>query len=127
MEILSKESDMQNTLDLFGATSISTDGDAKPAALDLENIENPRSKQDFDKISNTIVAKIKSLEAKNSLLVPFYEKLFHDLASDLEFEDIRKLSSKLSTLANEKQRAEKEKRMGKKGIYFFMLSVLIYR
>jgi hypothetical protein len=48
-------------------------------------------------------------------MVPFLEKVFHDLADPLDYSDVRKLSSMLSTLANEKQRIEKEKKSGKKG------------
>lgn len=76
---------------------------------------NPKTKEEFDKFSGLLVDKINSFKAKNSLLVGFLEKLFKDLAEPLEFSDIRKLSSTLATLSNEKQRAEKDKKTGKKG------------
>lgn len=51
---------------------------------------------------------------KTSLHYAFLEKLFRELAEPLDFSDIRRLSSVLSTLSNEKQRAEKDKKAGGK-------------
>ena len=51
------------------------------------------------------------------MYAPFLERLVRDLAEPLDFTQVRKLSSVLSTLANDKQRQERDSKKsgGKKG------------
>lgn len=74
-----------------------------------------KTKSDLEAFSDLLTKKVSTWKLRSSLLVPFYEKLFRDLSDGLDYADIRKLSTVLSALANEKQRIEKEKKSGKKG------------
>lgn len=87
-----------------------------PAAATSSSLDsaNPSSKAELDQFASAIANKVHGLKLKNALLVPFLDTLVKQLADPLDFSDIRKLSSTLSTLSNEKQRAEKDKKAGGK-------------
>jgi hypothetical protein len=74
----------------------------------------PKTKEELEKYATVLSEKILGFKAKASLYLPFLEKLFKDLVDPLDFSDIRKVSSTLATVSNEKQRTEKDKKLGKK-------------
>lgn len=74
----------------------------------------PATKPELDAFAAALSAKVHSLKLKQALLQPFLDTLIKALADPLDFSDVRRLSSTLATLSNEKQRAEKEKKAGGK-------------
>ncbi|CAJ0838962.1 9622_t:CDS:2, partial [Entrophospora sp. SA101] len=96
------KSDLENAESMFRGVSI------KGSSLDKIN---PRTRDEFDEFSKLLCERIKKHE-KQALYVTFINGFVKELCSNLKDVEIRKLSSILSTLANEKTRATKEK--GKK-------------
>nr|CAG8470486.1 493_t:CDS:2 [Entrophospora candida] len=95
------KSDLENAESMFRGVSI------KGSPLDKIN---PRTRDEFDEFSKLLCERIKKHEV--TLYVTFINGFVKELCSNLKDVEIRKLSSILSTLANEKTRATKEK--GKK-------------
>jgi translation initiation factor 3 subunit J len=122
LEKIQVKNDIEATHDLFGIEqsiqqmnlrSIPTD--TKLSEL-LSNPDfTPKTKQEFDQYAKALAEKLVRFKpVRNATLyVQFLEVLFRELGSSIDYVDIRKLSSMLSTLSNEKQRAEKDKK-GKK-------------
>ena len=101
--------------DLAGGVSI-TAATAPPATNTADGLDRktaPANKAEWEKYASQMAKKVNSFGAKPTMQLAFCEKLFHELAQPLDYTDIRKLSSMLSTLSNEKQRAEKDKKSGK--------------
>ncbi|KAG9003065.1 Translation initiation factor 3 subunit J component [Tulasnella sp. 427] len=97
------EADLKNASDLLGGTQIGS-------ASGLQDIlkANPKTKEEFIKLSNDIIeVVIKRLQNK-PLYATFVEHHTKELARPLKDVDIRKVSSGLTTLSNEKQRELKE-------------------
>ncbi|KAJ3358955.1 hypothetical protein GGF32_009884, partial [Allomyces javanicus] len=99
-----EEEDAKVAETLFG--NLSVGGDNKPAEKTLLNF-NPRTKTDFDKYATLVVERFANFE-KLQYYPTFLENVVRTLADKLKIEDVRKLSSSLNALANDKQRAEKE-------------------
>ncbi|KAF9101780.1 Translation initiation factor 3 subunit J component [Mortierella sp. AM989] len=95
------ESDIANAADLFSSVKV-TDG----AASKLETMK-PKTKDQFNEFTDELVALIQKHE-KQGLYVSFLEGLFRELSQGCRDVDVRKFSSTLTTLANEKQKAAKE-------------------
>jgi len=104
------ESDLKNTGDLLGAAAL---GDAPSELTELATF-NPRTKEDFQKLSNMIIEHVIQRHQSKPLYASFIEMHARALAEPLRDVDIRKVASGLSTLANEKQKAQREKTGGKK-------------
>lgn len=104
-EQMSREADMQHAMDLFAVTSVSSAAavvqDTKPAAYSLDSAQ-PKTKPELEQFANELTKKVLAQSLKSSLLVPFLEKLFRDLADPLDPLDMRKLSSILNAVANDK-------------------------
>ncbi|CAG8758127.1 2349_t:CDS:2, partial [Dentiscutata heterogama] len=74
---------------------------------------NPKTKEEFDEFSNLLVERIRKYE-KQGLYVNFINGFVRELCSSLKDVDIRKVSSTLATVANEKAKASKEAQKSKK-------------
>jgi len=73
----------------------------------------PVSKEDYDSMRRLLVAKLTPND-KSVYYLPFLEELLRDLAANLEADDIKRLSTTLTTLANEKLKLVKAAKGGKK-------------
>ncbi|KAJ1307798.1 hypothetical protein OPQ81_001881 [Rhizoctonia solani] len=104
------ESDLKNTTDLLGAAAL---GDAPSELAELATF-NPRNKEDFQKLSNMIIEHIIQRHQSKPLFATFVDLHVRALAESLRDVDIRKAASTLSTLANEKQKEQRDKASGKK-------------
>ncbi|KAG9126885.1 Translation initiation factor 3 subunit J component [Ceratobasidium sp. 392] len=104
------ESDLKSAGDLLGAAAL---GDAPSELAELVSFE-PRSKDDFQKLSNMIMEHIIQRHQSKPLYATFIELHARALAEPLRDVDVRKVASGLSTLANEKQKEQRDKASGKK-------------
>ncbi|CAE6387066.1 unnamed protein product [Rhizoctonia solani] len=104
------ESDLKNTTDLLGAAAL---GDAPSELAELVTF-NPRNKEDFQKLSDMIIEHVIQRHQSKPLYATFVELHVRALAESLRDVDIRKAASTLSTLANEKQKEQRDKASGKK-------------
>ncbi|KAF8699105.1 Eukaryotic translation initiation factor 3 subunit K, partial [Rhizoctonia solani] len=75
---------------------------------------NPRNKEDFQKLSNMIIEHVIQRHQSKPLYATFVDLHVRALAESLRDVDIRKAASTLSTLANEKQKEQRDKASGKK-------------
>ncbi|KAF8486001.1 translation initiation factor eIF3 subunit [Russula ochroleuca] len=106
------ESDLRNATELFGPTDVvkgSSDAD-----LDSILKSDPKSKEDFIALSDAIIAHVIKRHQDKPLYASFAEHHVRALAAPLRDVDVRKAASGLTTLANEKQREQREKLSGKK-------------
>ena len=74
----------------------------------------PRTKEDFAKFSTNIIEFIIKRHQNKPLYAVFVEQLVRDLAMPLRDVEVRKAASALTTLANEKQKEQRDKAAGKK-------------
>jgi translation initiation factor 3 subunit J len=83
---------------------------------DLDKIlkSTPKSKEDFVALSDAIIAHIIKRHEDKPLYGAFVEHHVRSLATPLRDVEVRKAASGLTTLANEKQREQREKLSGKK-------------
>ncbi|CAG8529743.1 4467_t:CDS:2 [Paraglomus brasilianum] len=105
------KSDMENVKAMLGdAINIGVDSQSK-----LDSI-NPRTKEEFDEFSKLLVERIRKHESKSSYPT-FIHNFVRELCLPLKDGDVKKISTTLNTLANEKIRAarEKDKPQRKKG------------
>ncbi|CAE6439000.1 unnamed protein product [Rhizoctonia solani] len=98
------ESDLKNTTDLLDASS---------ELAELATF-NPRNKEDFQKLSDMIIQHIIQRHQSKPLYATFVDLHVRALAESLRDVDIRKVASSLSTVANEKQKEQRDKASGKK-------------
>jgi len=105
------ESDLHNATDLFESVTIKGSSDA-----DLDKIlkSTPKTKEDFIALSDAIIAHVVKRHQDNPLYSAFVEHHVRALATPLRDVDVRKAASGLTTLANEKQREQRDKASGKK-------------
>jgi translation initiation factor 3 subunit J len=105
------ESDLSHATELFGSATVKDSSDA-----DLDEIlkSTPKSKEDFIALSDAIIAHIIERHQDKPLYGAFVEHHVRALAAPLRDVEVRKAASGLTTLANEKQREQREKLSGKK-------------
>ena len=128
------ESDLTNATELFGSATVKgacvkqyyslvCSKNAWPGLVylgssdaDLDKIlkSNPNSKEDFVALSDAIIAHIIKRHQDKPLYGTFVEHHVRALAAPLRDVEVRKAASGLTTLANEKQREQREKLSGKK-------------
>jgi translation initiation factor 3 subunit J len=116
-----KEADLRHAQDLFEAVGISSGRKATTAGsavvidasdptktIDLRTLPlfNPATKAQFETLRETLVP-ILSNSAKRAHYVLFLQELTKQLAKDLPSDQIKKISSTLTTLANERMKEEK--------------------
>jgi len=121
-----KESDMKHAEDLFGAVGINNKrGAGKPVTLqdasdptktinlsDLA-IFNPSGKDGFAKLRETLVPLLVA-NSKKPQYALFLQEFSKQIAKDLPSDQIKKVSSALATLSNEKMKEEKATEKGGK-------------
>jgi translation initiation factor 3 subunit J len=74
----------------------------------------PRTKEDFQKFSQNIIEFIIKQHQSKPLYASFVEHHVRELAIPLKDVEVRKAASGLTTLANEKQKEQRDKASGKK-------------
>lgn len=98
---LSEESDLKLAMDTFGGGSPTT----KSANINLDEF-TLESKEDFEKFRTDLVTKLADVSSQ-----PFYssflEDLFRDLCVPLDTDDLKRISSSLTALYNEKLKAQR--------------------
>jgi len=100
--------DLKNASDLLGAAAL---GSSSSKELDALITANPRTKEQLLDLSQRILDLIVKRLETNPLYAQFVEHHVRELARPLRDVEIRKAATALTTLANEKQ---KEQREGKK-------------
>jgi translation initiation factor 3 subunit J len=100
---LQEESDLLLAKDAFGDTKTTSSG------LDI----SLTSREDFDAFKKSLVEKLLTYD-KSVHYVNFLENLFRELCVSLESDDIKRLSSSLTALFNEKVKAQKAGTKSKK-------------
>ena len=127
------ESDLKNTTELFGSATVKGASMKRillsamlkalgwPVYLgssdaDFDKIlkSTPKSKEDFVALSDAIIAHIIKRHQDKPLYGAFIEHHVRALAAPLRDVEVRKAASGLTTLANEKQREQRDKLSGKK-------------
>jgi len=103
--------DLNNAADLFGAAAL---GGTSSKELDSLISAQPRTKEDFIALSNNIMEFIIKRHQDKPLYAAFVEAHVRELAMPLRDVDVRKAASALTTLANEKQKEQRDKTSGKK-------------
>jgi len=106
---IEEENDLALAIDAFGLGKM----DDKPVGL-IDAFE-PSSKEEFDKFSELLCSKITKYE-KSPHYESFIESLYQKLALGLEAEAIKKLSSSLTILSNEKAKQQKGPKTKKKNL-----------
>ncbi|KAJ3411450.1 Eukaryotic translation initiation factor 3 subunit J [Chytridiales sp. JEL 0842] len=105
-----READLENAKDLFGVGEVAV----VPAKESFLETMRPKGRDEFVKFSQLLVAKL-AVHEKSPGYPSFVETLARDLSLSLSVEDIKKVSSTLTILANEKQKALKPAANKKKG------------
>ncbi|KAG6821308.1 hypothetical protein H0H93_000169 [Arthromyces matolae] len=103
--------DLNNAAELFGAAAL---GGTSSAELDSLISFQPRTKEDFQLFSSRIIEYIIKRHQNKPLYASFVEHHVRELAQPLKDVEVRKAASGLTTLANEKQKDQREKASGKK-------------
>ncbi|KAI0783957.1 translation initiation factor eIF3 subunit-domain-containing protein [Irpex lacteus] len=103
--------DLNNAADLLGAAAL---GGTSSKELDSLISAQPRTKDDFIKLSNDIITYIIKRHQDKPLYATFVEHHVRELAQPLRDVEVRKAASSLTTLANEKQKEQRDKSSGKK-------------
>ena len=86
------------------------------SSKDLESLLSfePRTKEDFQQLSSRIIELVLNRHESKPLYPSFVEHHVKALAQPLKDVEVRKAASGLTTLANEKQKEQREKASGKK-------------
>jgi translation initiation factor 3 subunit J len=84
--------------------------------LELDSLISfqPRTKDDFNELSSRIIEFIVKRHQNKPLYASFVEDHVRELAMPLKDVEVRKAASGLTTLANEKQKEQRDKASGKK-------------
>jgi translation initiation factor 3 subunit J len=116
-----QEADLKHAQDLFGEIGVSNTRKAKTPGsaividpkdptntVDLSSLPlfNPTTKTQFEQMRNTLTP-IVSSNAKKAHYSLFLQEFAKQLAQDLPSDQIKKIASSLTTLSNEKMKAEK--------------------
>ncbi|KAK7032277.1 Translation initiation factor 3 subunit J component [Paramarasmius palmivorus] len=95
--------DLNNAADLFGAAAL---GGTSSKELDSLISFQPRTKEDFIELSSRIIEFVVKRHQGKPLYAAFVEHHVRELAQPLKDVEVRKAASGLTTLANEKQKAQ---------------------
>lgn len=93
---------------------ISIDQGTSSSELDSLISANPRTKEDFQALSSKIIEYVIKRHQNKPLYASFVEHHVRALAEPLKDVEVRKAASGLTTLANEKQKEQRDKSSGKK-------------
>ncbi|KAF9450065.1 translation initiation factor eIF3 subunit [Macrolepiota fuliginosa MF-IS2] len=105
------QADLNNAAELFGAAAL---GGTSSSELDFLISFQPRTKEDFQALSSKIIEYIIKRHQSKPLYHFFVEHHARELAAPLKDVEVRKAASGLTTLANEKQKEQRDKVSGKK-------------
>jgi len=105
------KADLDNATALFGSAAL---GGTSSSELDSLISADPRTKEDFQSFSAKIVEYIIKRHQQKPLYASFVEQHIRALAEPLKDVEVRKAASGLTTLANEKQKEQRDKASGKK-------------
>jgi translation initiation factor 3 subunit J len=105
--------DLDNAASLLGAAAL---GGTSSSELDALISANPRTKDDFQLLSTKIIDFLIKRHQSKPLYASFVEHHVRALAEPLKDVEVRKAASGLTTLANEKQKEQREKASGKKKV-----------
>lgn len=105
------KADLNNAADLLGAAAL---GGTSSSELDSLISFQPRTKDDFVQLSDRIVEFIIKRHQSKPLYHSFVEHHARALSLPLKDVEVRKVASGLTTLANEKQKEQRDKLSGKK-------------
>ncbi|PPQ67964.1 hypothetical protein CVT24_003157 [Panaeolus cyanescens] len=105
------KADLSNAADLLGAAAL---GGTSSSELDSLISFQPRTKEDFQTLSDRIVEFIIKKHQSKPLYASFVEYHARAIAQPLKDVEVRKAASGLTTLANEKQKEQRDKTSGKK-------------
>ncbi|KAH8831609.1 eukaryotic translation initiation factor 3 subunit J [Flagelloscypha sp. PMI_526] len=103
--------DLSNAADLLGTAAV---GGTSSKELDAILSFQPRTKDDFEKLSAMIIEHVIKQHHSKPLFPSFVEYHARQLATTLKDVEIRKVASGLTTLANEKQKEQRDIASGKK-------------
>ncbi|XP_041931014.1 eukaryotic translation initiation factor 3 subunit J-B isoform X1 [Alosa alosa] len=103
-----EEADMELAREAFGVES-----NAIQNSVSGIDALNPSSREDFVEFEKLLREKITQYD-KSIHYSTFLESLFRELCISLELEDLKKVSTSLTVLLNEKQKQEKQLAKGKK-------------
>jgi len=95
---------------LFGATSVSKGNGSLDQLLNFK----AETKDDYQRLSALIIENILKKHETQPLYHTFVEYHVRELAQPLKDVEVRKAATALTTLANEKQKEQKDKASGKK-------------
>lgn len=93
---LQEESDLSLAKEAFGISDNATGLDALPL----------NTKEDFEAYKKSLVSRLQAVE-RSPHYIPFIEAAFRDICATMEPDDIKRLSSNLNSLWNEKVKAMK--------------------
>ncbi|KAG2141187.1 translation initiation factor eIF3 subunit [Suillus bovinus] len=116
------KADLDNAAALFGAAGLGADpsvsvfADTSSSELDALISADPRTKEDFQDFSTRIIEFIVKRHQTKPLYASFVEHHVRELCQPLKDIEIRKAASGLTTLANEKQKEQRDKTSGKKKV-----------
>jgi translation initiation factor 3 subunit J len=105
------KADMSNAADLLGAAAY---GGTASSELDSLISLQPRTKEDFQTLSERIIEFITKRHESKPLYHTFVEHHARALCASLKDVEVRKVASGLTTLANEKQKEQRERASNKK-------------
>jgi len=105
------KADLHNAAELFGAAA---HGGTSSTDLDSLLSFQPRTKEDFHTLSSRIMELIIKRHENKPLYASFVEHHVRELAMPLKDVEVRKAASSLTTLANEKQKEQRDKASGRK-------------
>lgn len=104
------KSDLDNAASLLGSAGSKANAQAPATLLDM----NPKTKDEFEDFSQQIMELLIRKHENKPLFATFVEGHVRQLAASLRDVDVRKAASALTTLANEKQKEQRDKTSGKK-------------
>lgn len=103
---LAQESDLEVAKDTFGVSAID------PNKVIIDNFD-PRTKEDFITLEKMVSEKFSTFESSPHYQF-FLETLFRSSCLCLDAESLKKITSSLNVLQNEKAKQERQKKGGKK-------------
>jgi translation initiation factor 3 subunit J len=104
------KADLNNAADLLGGAALGGTSSELDSLISFQ----PRTKDDFQKLSDRIIEFIMKRHQDKPLYPIFIEHHARALATPLKDVEVRKVASGLTTLANEKQKEQRDKASGKK-------------
>ncbi len=116
-----QDADLKHAADLFGDIGISDKRSAAPKTVVARDANNPdnavdlatlpvfkaKTKDEFEKMNQTLAPLIAANARHPQYALSFLPEFFKQLSKDLSSADIKKLSTTLGLLSNEKMREEK--------------------